>query len=179
MIIESMEIRDERPGDYEAIRQVIRRAFKKNADEPAAAADVVELLRERKKAVIALVATVQDQVVGHIMFSPVLITEAPEGLRAVGLAPLTVLPEFQNSGIGSRLALEGLGACRRDGYDAVVVLGHPNYYPRFGFSRAMDFHLDNEYGANDSFMVTELHKGVLGTMSGLVKFAPEFREAGC
>jgi len=179
MITESVKIRVERPGDYGAIRQVIRRAFKKNADELEGAADVVELLRERKKAVVALVADVEDQVVGHIMFSPVTVAEAPERFRAVGLAPLTVLPEFQNSGIGLKLTREGLQACRRYGYDAVVVLGHPHYYPRFGFSRAKDFRLDNEYNANDAFMVMELHEGVLGTISGLVKFAPEFREAGC
>src|SRR4029077_14492876 len=103
----------------------------------------------------------------------------PENFRGIGLGPMSVLPEFQNKGIGSRLVREGLEACKRDGYDAVVVLGHTKFYPRFGFSRAKDYGLDNEYNATDAFMVMELQVGVLGKISGLVKYAPEFREAGC
>jgi predicted N-acetyltransferase YhbS len=74
---------------------------------------------------------------------------------------------------------DGLEACKQEGYDAVVVLGHTKYYPRFGFSTAKDHGLDNEYDAVDSFMVLELKEGVLKTIGGLVKYAPEFNEAGC
>jgi putative acetyltransferase len=121
----------------------------------------------------------QGRVVGHILFSPVTVAEAPENFRGVGLAPLSVLPEFQNRGIGSRLIREGLEAAKREGYDAAVVLGHTEYYPRFGFSRAKDCGLDNEYNALDSFMVLELRDGGLERIRGLVKYAPEFRDAGC
>jgi putative acetyltransferase len=89
------------------------------------------------------------------------------------------LPEFQNRGIGSQLTQAGLDACRKAGYDVVVVLGHPSYYPRFGFSKAKDYGLDNEYNAQDAFMVMELKPGVLRGLAGLVQYAPEFREAGC
>jgi predicted N-acetyltransferase YhbS len=74
---------------------------------------------------------------------------------------------------------DGLEACKQKGYDSVVVLGHTRYYPRFGFSRARDHGLDNEYNAPDSFMVLELKQGVLQMIGGLVKYAPEFDDAGC
>src|SRR5687768_3562594 len=137
------------------------------------------MLRAANKALISLVALDQGRVVGHILFSTVTVAVAPENFRGIGLGPMSVLPEFQNKGIGSRLVGEGLKACKREGYDAVVVLGHTRFYPRFGFSKAKDHGLDNEYNASDAFMVMELRGGVLETISGFVKYAPEFRDAGC
>jgi len=169
-----IEIRNEKPDDYLAVREVNELAFGR-----AAEARLIDMLRAANKALIALVAVNQSRVVGHILFSPVTITNAPEDFRGVGLAPLSVVPEFQNRGIGSRLVLEGLEACRRQGYQAVVVLGHIEYYPRFGFVRAKDQNLDNEYDAVDSFMVMELQQGVLNRIHGLVKYPPEFRDAEC
>ena len=169
-----VEIRDETPSDYSAIRELNERAF-----GGAAEAKLVDMLRAAKKIVISLVAVHQNQVVGHISFSPVTVAEGPENLQAVGLAPMSVLPKFQNRGIGSKLVREGLEACKRAGYEVVVVLGHTKYYPRFGFLKAKDCGLHNEYNAADSFMVLELQKGVLQEIRGLVKYAPEFREAEC
>jgi putative acetyltransferase len=166
------EIRHELPRDYAVIAEVHKRAL--GQDE----ARLVELLRKLKD-VIAMVAVSGDQVVGHIMFTPMTVQHAPEGFRAIGLAPLSVVPEFQNQGVGSMLVRAGLAACRRANYDAVFVLGHTKYYPRFGFSRAKDYGLDNEYNAVDAFMVMELKPGVLKTIRGLAKYAPEFREVGC
>ena len=169
-----IEIRNETPTDYDAIREVNERAFGGTAE-----AQLVDLLRAAKMAAVSLVALNQGHVVGHIMFSPVTITQTPENFRGVGLAPMSVLPEFQNQGIGSKLVRNGLEACKQKGYDAVVVLGHTKYYPRFGFSRAKDHGLDNEYNELESFMVLELKQGALRMISGLVKYAPEFIEAGC
>jgi putative acetyltransferase len=169
-----IEIRQETADDYSAVRDVNIRAFGGNAE-----AQLVELLRAAKKAVVSLVAVSQGRVVGHILFSSVTVAQTAENFRGVGLAPMSVLPEFQNQGIGSRLVRDGLKACKEEGYDAVVVLGHTKYYPRFGFSRAKDHGLDNEYSELDSFMVLELKEGVLRTTSGLVKYASEFNEAGC
>jgi putative acetyltransferase len=169
-----IEIRPERPDDVAAIRDVNERAFGTSTE-----ARLVDQLRAANKAVISLVALHGDQLVGHVLFSPVTITNAPQSFRGVGLAPMSVLPEFQNQGIGSRLVRDGLVACRDAGYDVVVVLGHVGYYPRFGFARAQDYGLENEYDAADAFMVLELRKGALEGVGGLVKFAPEFHEAGC
>lgn len=169
-----IEIRVERPDDVSAVRHVNELAFGGSAE-----ARLVDELRAANKAVISLVAQHGDRVVGHILFSPVTVTNAPESFRGAGLAPMSVLPEFQNQGIGGRLVHDGLAACRDAGYDVVVVLGHVGYYPRFGFAKAKDSGLDNEYGAEDAFMVLELRDGALKRISGLVRFAPEFQEAGC
>jgi putative acetyltransferase len=136
------------------------------------------LLRDTGNAVIALVAVTANEVVGHIVFSPVSVARAPETFRAVGLGPVAVLPEFQANGIGSKLIRDGLAICRDNGYDAVVLLGDPDYYTRFGFSKASRRHLKNEYGVDAEFMVLELRPGGLDGVRGLVQYGPEFAEAG-
>lgn len=168
-----IEIRAERPGDEAAIRHVNEQAFGAPAE-----ARLVDQLRAAHKAVVSLVAVHGDDVVGHILFSPVTIAEAQPSIRAVGLAPMAVLAEYQRQGVGSRLVREGLRACEAAGCGIVVVLGHVAFYPRFGFARASDVGLDNEYGATDSFMVRELCPGALAQVRGLVAYAPQFRELG-
>jgi len=168
----TIEVRNQRPEDSAAIQGVHTKAFGGSAE-----AKLVRLISERKKAWISLVALSDNGVVGHILFSRVTIANAPETFNAVGLAPVAVLPEFQRQGIGSQLIREGLERCRQAGYDAVVLLGYPSYYSRFGFVRAANFGLQNEYDAHDEFMVLPLHDGALGGVSGMVKYLPEFREA--
>jgi len=173
--VESMiDIREERPEDAAVIRYVLEQAFR-GSDE----ANLVEMLREANKAPISLVAIYDGQLVGHILFSPVTIAPAQPGFSGIGLAPVGVLPEFQRGGIGSSLIREGLEECKRAGYDLVVVLGNPRYYSRFGFSRASDYGLKNEYDADEAFMAMELRKGALAKVSGTVKYQPEFEEANC
>ena len=169
-----IEIRSERRGEYQKIRQVIVAAFGGDIE-----ANVVELLRDRNRAPVALVAVSDNKIVGHIMFSPVTITPAPKTFRAVGLAPLSVLPEFQRQGIGSMLAREGLKECAAAGFEAAVVLGSHHYYPRFGFSRASLYGLGNEYDADEHFMAIELKHGALDKVSGTVRYLSEFKECGC
>ena len=168
-----MEIREERAGDCEGIRRVHLAAFGGDGE-----ARLVDLLRERGKAVISLVAVEANDVVGHVLFSPVTIDE-PGDAHPLGLAPVGVLPEFQRNGIGSSLVREGLSRCARAGYNLVVLVGAPRYYARFGFQAAKPYGLDNEYGINEEFMVHELQKGALDRTKGLVKYAREFAEAGC
>jgi putative acetyltransferase len=169
-----IEIREETNADEDAIRDVLTSAFPRDAE-----ARLVDLLRQRQKASIALVAVVGKRIVGHILFSPVTVAHAPQGFRGSGLAPVAVHRDFQNRGIGSTLICEGLERCRHRGYDAVVVLGHPNYYPRFGFRIASAHDLGNEYGVDKAFMVLGLKDGILEKIKGLVKYAPEFREVDC
>jgi putative acetyltransferase len=128
-------------------------------------ARLVDALRRNNHATISLVATVAGEVVAHVLFSPV----SPG--RGLGLAPLAVRPEFQKQGIGSALVRAGLAAAA---HDYVVVLGDPAYYGRFGFRRARDFDLDNQYGAGDEFMALELRPGALAGVRGLVQYSPEF-----
>ena len=169
-----VEIREEQAGEYQEIRQVIVAAFGGDIE-----ANLVELLRDRNKAPVALIAVSDNKIVGHVMFSPVTITLAPKAFRAVGLAPLSVLPEFQRQGIGSTLAREGLKKCATAGFEMAVVLGSSYYYPRFGFSRASLHGLGNEYDADEHFMAMELKSGALDKVSGTVRYSPEFKECGC
>jgi putative acetyltransferase len=176
-----IQIRKERPEDFAAIRVVIERAFA-SADE----ALLVDRLRKAGKATLSLVATEDDTVIGHILFSPVTIESgdrvssrnADAGARkGLGLAPLAVLPEFQNRGVGSLLVNVGVEDCRKSGYDYVVVLGHPHYYPRFGFAPTVRFNLKSEFDvADEVFMVMELSEGALQSQSGVVKYQIEFNE---
>ena len=159
-----VQIRDERPSDANLIQRVHRAAFGGDVE-----ARLVELLRARNKSLISLVAEVGDDIAGHILFSAVTITGAAPNIRAIGLAPVAVLPESQRKGIGSMLIDEGLARCQRARYDLVVVLGDPGYYGRFGFRSAKQFGLENEYGVDEEFMVLELTKGALARVSGLVQ----------
>jgi putative acetyltransferase len=165
----SVLIRPETAADRADIRALNERAF-----EGPVEAKLVDLLRAAGKARVSLVAILDDRVVGHILFSSVTIDEAPAGLRAAGLAPMSVLPEFQNRGIGSQLVREGLVACRELGFDLIVVLGHIHYYPRFGFQKASDHGLTSEYDAGDAFMVLPLKDGALEGVRGLAQYAKEF-----
>lgn len=168
-----MRIREEAPGDIESIYRVNQQAFETNAE-----AKLVDLLRVRGKAVISLIAEAGGEIVGHILFSPVSIEPPAKNWTALGLAPLAVTPSHQRQGIGGALIVAGLEHCRKLGIELVVVLGHPTYYPKFGFIKASDYDLMNEYQADEAFMVIELTPDVLKKYKGFVKFALEFDEIG-
>jgi putative acetyltransferase len=128
--------------------------------------------------VVSMVAEAAGEVVGHILFSPVSIEPPAKNWNALGLAPLAVIPRMQRQGIGGKLIKAGLQRCQELGIELVVVLGHPIYYPKFGFRPASDYGLDNEYQVDEPFMVIELIPGILKNYEGLVKYAPEFSEIG-
>lgn len=166
-----MNIRAETPEDYSAVHVVNEEAFGSSGE-----AELVDALRKSAGPYISLVAEMESRIVGHIFFSPVLIESAAATKpAALGLAPMAVLPEFQNRGIGSRLVSRGLEECLKLGYEVVVVLGHPEYYPRFGFVTARQKGLSCEYPVPDeAFMVVELKEGALAGQTGLVRYRPEF-----
>jgi len=163
-------IRSESPEDHPAVRRVLELAFGSSSE-----ADLVDALRDQAYPHISLIAEAEGEIVGHIFFSPVSI-ESPEGsFAAMGLAPMAVLPDYQNKGIGSELVRAGLNECRRIGHEVIVVLGHPKYYPRFGFGPASTKGIRSEYDVpDDVFMVAELTPGALRRRKGLVKYHPAF-----
>ena len=164
------DVRPERPEDRHAVRHVNERAFGR-PDE----ADLVDRLREEVASYFALVALLDGEIVGHIAFTPVALDPPKPQLNARGLAPMAVLPAYQRTGIGTALVREGLAACRRSGADVVVVLGHPAYYPRFGFEPAAAFDLASEYDAPpEAFMVLELVPGALEGVEGTVQYHAAF-----
>lgn len=166
----SITVRAETTADQLSVRRVNELAFGRPQE-----ADLVDALRAAARTHVSLVACRQAQVVGHIFFSPVSIESDDSSFTAMGLAPMAVLPELQSQGVGSRLVVEGLSECSRAGFDVVVVLGHPEYYPRFGFVPAKSKGLSCEYDVPDEvFMVTELKPGALRGRRGLVRYRPEF-----
>ena len=165
-------IRDEDQSDIPAIRNTHRRAFGGDY-EPR----LVEMLRNAGRVSLSLVAIVEDQVVGHVLFSPVTFDPPLARHRWVSLGPIGVLPEYQGRGIGSRLVWQGLDRGRSAGWDGVVLLGSPGYYSRFGFVQASDHGLSSEFGSGPAFQAAELRRGALAEIEGKVLYAPEFREA--
>ena len=162
--------RRENPEDVSAVRQINLQAF--GGPEEAA---LVDALREAARPFISLVAVAADRVVGHISFSPVMIEGRGPAPRAMGLAPMAVLPEYQRRGIGSQLVHAGLEECQRLGREVVVVVGHPRYYPRFGFIPAHGKGLRCEYEVpEEAFMVAELRPGALDGAGGIVRYHEAF-----
>lgn len=161
-----IEIRSEEPGQVDQVRRVVQSAFPTDAESR-----LVDALRANGKAIISLVAAEGDEVVGHVLFSPV--STAPlSAAKGIGLAPVAVDPNHQRQGIGSQLIRHGLQAAKELGYEYCVVLGNPRYYQRFGFKKASSFGLQNEYGVDDEFMVINL-SGCEGPR-GLVRYTSEF-----
>jgi len=165
-----VNIREEQPGDRATVHRINREAFGQDAE-----ADLVDRLRANGKATLSLVAEQDDRIVGHILFSPVTIEAAGGAVTVQGLAPMAILPSHQRQGIGSRLVERALDMLRNAGHRGIVVLGHPGYYPRFGFLRASTFGIRSEYDAPDeAFLALELTPGGLKDCAGLAKFQPEF-----
>jgi putative acetyltransferase len=163
-------IREETPGDFGAVRRVNESAFGRPEE-----ASLVEALRASADPHISLVAEVEGRVVGHIFFSPVTIESAGAAHEALALGPMAVLPEFQGRGLGSGLVREGLEECLRRGHEVVFLLGHPEYYPRFGFEPTRPRGITCEYPVPEEvFMLKELREGALAGRTGVVKYHEEF-----
>jgi len=170
MISTVLTVRPETPEDIDSIRHVNEQAFGQEAE-----AEIVDKLRNRAALTVSLVAVQKNEIVGHIAFSPAAIESESLSFEAVVLAPMAVLPAYQKQGIGGQLVRAGLEECRGLGYEVVVVLGHPTYYPRFGFVPAKPKGITCEFEVpEEAFMVLELREGALTERSGMVKFQPEF-----
>ena len=168
-----MEIRSQRSADAPSVRAVNLAAF-----ETSTEADLVELLSAQASPLVSLVAEEVGAIVGHILVSPVTLPGQPD-LTIMGLAPMAVVPSCQRRGIGSALVRAGLRDCKQLGFDAIVVLGHAQYYPRFGFQTASRLGLDCEYDVpDDVFMALELRPGILTGKSGTIQYHPAFGSVG-
>ena len=162
----SIEIREERGEDIAAIRDVNNRAF--NQDHEGR---IVDALRSSGAALLSLVAIAEGQVVGHIMYSPITVDE----VTGAALGPMAVAPEHQGQGIGSKLVETGNLKLKDEGWPFVIVLGHANFYPRFGFKPARTFGITCEWDVpEDVFMMLVLCEEKISGVSGLAKYRHEF-----
>lgn len=161
-----IEIRDEQPGDVAAVREVNRLAFGQDRESR-----IVDALRANGAAAVSLVAIDGGAVVGHIMFSP--LSVGP--VVGVGLGPMAVVPSHQRQAIGSRLVEAGIERLRNTGCPFIVVIGHPSFYPRFGFQPAAACGLSCEWDVPaEAFMVNILNPEVSGKLRGVAQYRAEF-----
>jgi putative acetyltransferase len=159
-------IREERRGDIPAIRDVNRRAFPQEQE-----ANLVDALRSNHAVRLSLVATLADRVVGHIMYSPAQIDQ----LTGAGLGPMAVLPELQRHRIGSMLVEAGNRQLNESGCPFIIVLGHAEYYPRFGFVSARPLGITCDWDVPDEvFMVLVLDRARMHGVAGRAQYRPEF-----
>jgi putative acetyltransferase len=158
-------VRTEEPGDEEGIRRVQRAAFGREAE-----AELVDVVRDVAAGLLSLVAVEGGELVGHVLFTPVAVGRG----AAVGLGPIAVLPAHQGRGVGSALVREGLTRLRAAGHGAVIVVGEPRYYRRFGFVPASRFGVRWDRAVSDEvFMALELRGGTLAE-GGVVRFHGAF-----
>jgi len=169
-----IQIRRERPDDFQQVARVIEMAFGQKNE-----AVLVEKLRRNKKYVskLSIVADYNGSVVGHILFFPIVIRRGDEEKESLALAPLSVSPEFQKMGVGGRLVEEGLRTAQELGYRSVIVLGHPEYYSRFGFVPARKWGITPPFSVpDDAFRARELLAGALIDAGGVVEYPEEFSQ---
>ena len=165
-----MIIRKEKDSDKEKIWKVNAEAFETEEE-----ANLVDVIRDSGISFISLVAEEDEEIVGHILFTPVELIGDDSGLKLMGLAPMAVLSKLQKKGIGSQLVKIGIENCSAQGYDAIVVLGHPEYYPRFGFVPSVKYGIKSEYDVPDEvFMVLELKESSLKDKNGIIKYHAAF-----
>lgn len=167
----SIQIRSETDNDKTAVYDINAAAFATETE-----AKLVDALRESASEYISQVAVEDQNVVGHIMFTPVTL-EPFEDLRLMGLAPMAVSPSLQRGGIGSELVKTGLLRCTESDVGAVAVLGHPQYYPRFGFRPASQWGIKSEYEVPEEvFMMMELSPGYLQGYQGIIRYDAAFAD---
>jgi putative acetyltransferase len=167
-------IREETPADAVPIAVLNRVAFGGPYE-----AEVVDALRAASLVIASLVAEEAGAILGHIMFSRLPVeTEAGTAIPAVALGPMAVHPERQRQGIGTALINAGLDACRARGESLVIVLGHPTYYPRFGFSAALAARTLRAPFSGEAFMALELKPGILDGVCGTVHYPRAWGELG-
>jgi putative acetyltransferase len=162
-----IEIREERPDDVGAVRDLNRRAFGQDQES-----NIVDALRTNGAALLSLVATLNDQVAGHIMYSPV---SVGGNVKGAALGPMAVLPECQRQGIGSKLIEAGNRKLKDAGCPFIIVVGHADYYPRFGFRPASDHGITCEWDVpDDVFLLLVLDESKMEGVSGFAKYRHEF-----
>ena len=170
----------EKQEEFSEVEKVVEEAFKNAEFTDHNEHNLLRKLRESSAFIsdLSLVAKVNERIVGHILYTELNINEGDKKCKALALAPLAVLPDFQGKSIGSKLITESLEKAKELGYGGVIVLGHENYYPKFGFMPAWKFGIKAPFDVpEDAFMALELEDGYFKEVSGTAEYPKEFFEA--
>lgn len=169
-----IRVKLEKPADIPSVHNINEQAFEQPAE-----ADIVDKLRVKCPEALSLVAVDNGRVVGHVLFTPATVESETATIVGMGLAPMAVLPERQRAGIGSALVERGLEILHERGCPFVIVLGHPEYYPRFGFEPASRYGLKCQWEGvpDEAFMVMIFDEQALKGVSGVARYRDEFDDA--
>lgn len=172
-------IREEQKQDYKTVEHVIKEAFANVSISDQTEHELVSNIRNSDAYIreLSLVAIDKDtgQIVGHILYSKIAIINEEHSIESLALAPVSVTLTYQNKGVGKLLIEESLRIASKLGYESVIVLGHPNYYPKFGFQKASRWGIKAPFQVPDEvFMALELKKDSLKNVSGVVKYSKAF-----
>jgi len=175
-MLKSVIIRQENPADYPIVFDLIKESFKNEEHTDHQEHFLVERLRSSDDFVpeLSLVAEIDGEVVGYILLTKVKII-GKEVFESLAMAPVAVLPEYQNQGIGGKLIVAAHNKGKELGFESVIVLGHEGYYPKFGYKPADRFGIRPPFDVpSENFMAIELVDGALEDVEGVVKYAEEF-----
>jgi len=175
----NISIRKETQKDHESTETVVKKAFQNEEHSDHMEQFLVAKLRKSNVFIpeLSLVAEINENIVGHLMLTKLLIKDGEKNYDSLALAPVSVLPDYQNKGIGSKLILQGLKISKEIGFKSIIVLGHETYYPRFGFKSASKWGIKAPFDvSNESFMALELEDGSLERITGTVVYSKEFFE---
>lgn len=170
----NLKIRPETYEDYSKITEVNDLAFGQKNEGL-----LVEKLRMTESFIpeLSLVAEFENEIVGHILFYPITINSNDKKYNSLALAPMSVLPQYQNEGIGAKLVIDGLDLAKKLNHKSVIVLGHPEYYPKLGFEPASKWNIRAPFEVPDNaFLALELIPNELKNRSGIVEYPKEFNE---
>jgi len=173
----NIKIRQEKTSDYKSVFELIEQAFKNEKFTDHQEQFLVERLRKSTAFIpeLSLVAEYEDELVGFILLTRIKIVSENEKFDSLALAPVAVLPDFQNMGIGGKLILQAHKIAKENGYKSVILLGHEKYYPKFGYVIADTFGIQLPFEApKENCMVIELIEGGLNNVNGVVEYPKEF-----
>lgn len=174
----NITIRKEIPKDHNWVIELTAKAFETMPFSEGDEDQLVARLRNAPGFIpeLSLVAELDELIVGHILFTPLVIDNGQQQFESLVLGPVSVLPEFQKQGIGGKLIRAGHQKAVELGFRSVILIGHPEYYPRFGYKPASTWGIKTHYElpSDDVFMAVELTEGALKNVSGMVIFPPEF-----
>lgn len=174
-----VKLRQENENDYKSVFQLIEKAFEKEEYSDHKEQFLVERLRKSEAFIpeLSIVAEVEDKIVGHILFTKLEIKNESQSFQSLALAPVSVLPEFQGKGIGSKLILYGHELAKELGYKSVILLGHQDYYPRFGYELCEKYDIKMPFDVPaENCMVISLTENGLSGISGNVVYPSTFFE---